>query len=76
MKENTTGNGSLTECPFCGGIEFIEAYQTAYGAVTAVSNQWGGSALYHQICRSCGSVVRSYVKNPEKLLKKKDRKTK
>ena len=29
---------------------------------------------YHSICRNCGSVVRSYVKKPEKLLKRKDRK--
>ncbi len=61
-------------CPFCGGIELIESYQSAYGSVTAVSNRMGGVALYHLICRNCGSVVRSYVKEPEKLLRRKDRK--
>ena len=60
-------------CPHCGGTEMIEAVQTSYGAVSAVGNTWGGTALYHSICRRCGSVVRSYVKDPEKLLKKKDR---
>ncbi len=60
-------------CPYCGGNEIIEAFQSAYGAITAVQNKWGGSALYHSVCRNCGSVVRSYVKDPEKLLKKKDR---
>lgn len=60
-------------CPFCGGYEIIEAYQTGYGAATAVSNKLGGCAIYHSICRNCGSVVRSYVKDPEKLLKRKDR---
>ena len=61
-------------CPYCGGSEMIETLQSAYGAVSAVSNKLGGVALYHSICRNCGSVVRSYVKDPEKLLKKRDRK--
>ena len=34
----------------------------------------GGVSLYHSVCRHCGSVVRSYVKDPEKLLRRKDRK--
>ena len=63
----------VLNCPFCGGTEVIESWQGGYGAVTAVSNKWGGAGLYHSICRNCGSVVRSYVKEPEKLLKKKDR---
>ena len=54
-------------CPYCGGYEIIESFQTSYGAVTAVQNKLGGCALYHSICRNCGSVVRSYVKEPEKL---------
>ncbi len=61
-------------CPYCGGTEIIEAYQSSYGSVTALSNKWGGIALWHSVCRNCGSVVHSYVKEPEKLLKKKDRK--
>ena len=61
-------------CPCCGGTEMIEAYQSGYAAVISPSHKMGGAALYHSICRRCGSVVRSYVKDPEKLLKKKDRK--
>ncbi len=64
---------SVLVCPFCGGHEIIETFQSAYGAVSAVQNKFGGCALYHAICRNCGSVVRSYVKDTEKLLKKKDR---
>lgn len=60
-------------CPYCGGTEMIEVYQSAYGAVTAVGNSFGGRTLYHSVCRRCGSVVRSYVKEPEKLLKRRDR---
>lgn len=64
----------VTTCPYCGGTEIIEALQSGYAAISARSNQWGGQALCHSVCRRCGSIVRSYVKDPEKLLKKKDRK--
>ena len=71
---------SAIETPFqvFGGEELYPTIQAkgtrlGYGSVTAVSNKMGGVGLYHSICRDCGSVVRSYVKEPEKLLKKKDR---
>ena len=64
----------VSRCPYCGGSDFIEAFQSAYGAITATTNQWGGRALYHSVCLGCGSIVRSFVKEPEKLLKRKDRK--
>lgn len=68
----------VKECPFCGGNEMIKCHETGYTVVTAVNNvwasMWGGPTLYHSICRNCGSVVRSYVKEPEKLLRRKDRK--
>ena len=63
----------VSVCPYCGGTEFIESLQDGYGAISAVKNWFHGCALYHSICRKCGSVVRSYVKEPEKLLKRKDR---
>lgn len=63
----------VESCPYCGGKEMIECYQDAYGAITAKSNIWGGKTLYHTVCRNCGSVLRSFVKEPEKLLKRKDR---
>ena len=56
--------------PFCNGNEFIEAKQSGYACISG----WSSQDLYHLICRRCGSVVRSYVKDPEKLLKRKDRK--
>ena len=64
----------VERCPFCGGEEMIETFQAGYASVTATSNRLGGCALYHSVCRSCGSIVRSYVKNPEKLLKRSERK--
>ena len=60
-------------CPFCNGTEMIEAFQGSQGAIFGVNNKMTGTALYHSVCRNCGSVVRSYVKDPEKLLKRKDR---
>ena len=69
----TSTQTGYCRCPYCGGTEMIECYQTGYGALTATSNKLGGRALYHAVCRRCGSVARSYVKNPEKLLKRRDR---
>ena len=63
-------------CPYCGGNEIITGYQSYYGSIIAVQNKLGGCALYHSVCRQCGSVLRSYVKEPEQLLKKKDRREK
>lgn len=60
-------------CPICGGTEMIEAAQSGYAAIYALSHWFGGRALYHTVCRNCGTVVRSYVKEPEKLLKRRDR---
>lgn len=63
----------VKKCPYCGGNEIIEAYQNGYACITAKSNIWGGQQLCHSVCRNCGSIIRSYVKEPEKLLKRKDR---
>ena len=63
----------LSACPFCGGTEFVEGYQGGYGALASKEGAWLGASLYHVICRDCGSIVRSYVKDPEKLVKKKNR---
>lgn len=63
----------INNCPFCGGTEFIQGYQAGYGAIFGESSVTG-SVLKHIICRNCGSVVHSYVDNPEMLLKRKNRK--
>lgn len=62
----------IKNCPFCGGTDLINArpsHSALYGdSITSAC------ALRHIVCRNCGSVVYSYVDNPELLLKKKDRK--
>lgn len=53
----------VKECPYCKGTEFGEGYQK--GSARVVTNTFGlGQNLYHIICLTCGSIVRSYVKNP------------
>lgn len=65
---------SIERCPFCGYAEFIQARQ--YAPEAHVSGEaLFGQQLNHTICRHCGSVVRSFVEAPEKLLKKKNRRT-
>lgn len=63
----------VSACPYCGGTEMIEVYQCGHAAVMEVNSMWHVADLYHAVCRRCGSVVRSYVKEPEKLLSCKDR---
>ena len=65
----------IERCPFCGRSEFIEAAQ--HGVEAYVNGEaLLGQRLNHLICRNCGSVVRSYVAEPELLLKKKNRRIK
>lgn len=64
----------IKQCPYCEGKELIEAVQGGYATIYGVEHKSGfGVPLYHLVCRDCGSVVRSYVNDPEKLLKRKNR---
>lgn len=59
-------------CPYCGCTDLVQARQGGYGALTGESI-WVGCELYHDVCMRCGSVARSYVKDPRKLKKLRDR---
>ncbi|MBR6580730.1 MAG: hypothetical protein IKK66_05470 [Ruminococcus sp.] len=66
------------KCPYCGETEFltfIEPTGLQNYLVPEYDSFFNETDKYlrHVICRSCGSVVRSYIKNPELLLPKKDR---
>ena len=66
-------NVKIDTCPFCGGNEFIECKLGSYGSVYVTSGGLRADSLFGTVCRNCGSVVRTYCQNPEKLYHKKDR---
>lgn len=63
----------IEKCPYCGGEEFIEAKEYSYGGVYVSTGGFRSETLFATICRDCGSVVRTFCKNPEKLYPKKER---
>lgn len=65
----------ISKCCFCGCDEFIYDAQKNYAALQG-EGALTTAVLKHTICRNCGSVVRSYVEDPEELLKFKNRKDK
>ncbi len=67
MKEVTIQN-----CPYCGGEELVEGQVCSYGGVYVLRGHHS-TPLFVTVCRDCGSVVRSYCKDPEKLFPRKER---
>ncbi len=63
----------IEKCPFCGGTEFIDGRACSYGGVYISTGMTRSAAVYVTVCRDCGSIVRSYCNNHEKLLPKKER---
>lgn len=63
----------LERCPFCGGTEFLDGRVGALGGVQ-IEKGIHYSAVYALVCRDCGSIVRAYVSDAEKLLPKEERK--
>ena len=56
-------------CPHCGATKTIVGKQSGHGGITPES-AWtilNAQPLYHVVCRSCGTVIRSYVKDPQEL---------
>lgn len=62
----------IEKCPYCGGTEFVDAMAGSYGGVYAGVG-CHTSAIRVVVCRDCGSIVRAYVKDAEKLYPKKQR---
>ncbi len=63
----------IEKCQYCGGEEFIEGQEGSYGSVCVSTAGLRSQALFAVVCRNCGSVVRTYCKNPEKLYPRKER---
>ena len=67
----------IEQCPYCGGEEFIETKLCSYGSAYLIRTKHvllHTASVYATVCRDCGSIVRSFIKNPEKLFPKKERK--
>lgn len=73
--EETSMISKIVECFVCGGNDLIEGTQKGYAAIQG-EGLLCTCPLKHTICRSCGTVIRSYVDNPEALLKFNKRKEK
>lgn len=56
------------KCPWCGCEEVVYGVQTDRGRVKPAKpiSFDRGEKLIHVICKKCGTIVRSYVENPEK----------
>lgn len=63
----------IEKCPYCGNQEFVEGRQDGYATVSPANKTltFKSQLLYHVICLNCGAVVKSYVKEPKKLVVKK-----
>lgn len=55
-------------CPWCGGKDVVEGGQSTYAKVQPnKALTLKGENLIHVICKNCGTVVRSYIENPQVL---------
>ncbi len=66
----------VEKCPYCGGTELKEFVPSSYGGVYLYGGGLRDSGLYALTCRDCGSVVRLYCKDVERLYPKKERRPK
>lgn len=64
---------NVEKCPYCGKQEFVEGKQEGYGSIAPANKvlTFKSQILYHIICLNCGAVVKSYVKEPQKIVTKK-----
>ena len=62
------------KCPYCGYNEFIDCKQDGYASISPANKvlSFKTQTLYHKICLNCGTVIKSYIKEPKKLLSKKE----
>ena len=64
-----TMNDKSIVCPFCGGTEFVEAHAASIANISKnPAFSLKKATIIYQVCLACGTIIRSYVKNPEDLL--------
>ncbi len=61
-------------CPHCGATENVIGKQVGNAMVNPDKISWKSEIIYHVICLNCGTVIRSYVKNPQRLILKNNKK--
>ena len=60
------------KCPHCGSCNNVIGKQSGYARVTANKCvTFKEQTLYHIICLDCGTIIRSFIKNPKRLVVKK-----
>lgn len=74
MKEKEKSNMKevvIDKCPYCGGVELKEF--PLFGFASLMGRGLRSSNLFALTCRDCGSIVRLYCKDLEKMYPKKER---
>lgn len=62
----------IMKCQFCGGEEFVVAEQSGFANIHVKKGfSFKETPIMHQVCKSCGAIVKSYVKDIEKICDKK-----
>ena len=57
----------IEQCPYCKGQKIVEAHLSTYGGATIENGSVKGAGLHVLVCKDCGSVLRAYVTDTEKL---------
>lgn len=59
----------IIKCPFCGGEDFIIAEQSGFSNIHVKKGfYFKETPLMHQVCKNCGTIIKSYVKDIDRLL--------
>jgi len=53
-------------CPHCGSRDTMLCQQSGHGAIYPKKGLFSlGKPLRHIVCRDCGTVIRSYIEDPQ-----------
>ena len=61
-------SGEIIKCPFCGGENFIIVEQSGFANIHIRKGfSFKETPLMHQVCKNCGAIVKSYVKDIDRI---------
>lgn len=56
------------QCPYCGKTEFVKGIQMEGNGIMPIKKlTLKAQPIYHIVCLNCGTIIRSYIKKPDKL---------